>query len=196
MLGAKIQAANRADFSDAVTLHTIWKYGTEGGEIFFDTVKTKYRYWRYYSAPKAQGNIGEMDFFRQGQNVTGQGKIISSPNEEKNYEKHRAFDDDPLTFFSSPEPSDSWVGLDFGEPVNIDRLLYLPRTDGNMVCYGDEYELKYWNNGWVSLGRKIADNACITFENCPVGALFLLHDCTRGVEERIFTYENDKQVWW
>jgi hypothetical protein len=196
MLGAKIQAANRSDFSDAITLYTIWKYGTEAGEIFFDTVTTKYRYWRYYSAPKAQGNIGELIFFRQGQNVTKQGKIIGSPNEEKNYEKYRAFDDDPLTFFSSPEPSDSWVGLDFGEPVNIDRILYLPRTDGNMVCPGDEYELKYWNNGWFSLGRKIADNAYVTFENCPVGALFLLHDCTRGVEERIFTYENDKQVWW
>ncbi|MDR2382658.1 MAG: discoidin domain-containing protein [Prevotellaceae bacterium] len=196
MLGAKIQAANRADFNDAVTLYTIWKYGTEGGEILFDTVKTKYRYWRYYSAPKAQCNIGELDFFRQGENITAHGKIIGSPNEEKDSEKYRAFDDDPLTFFSSPEPSDSWVGLDFGEPVTIDRILYLPRTDGNIVSYGDEYELKYWNNGWLSLGRKIADNAYVTFDNCPVGALFLLHDCTRGIEERIFTYENDKQVWW
>jgi hypothetical protein len=196
MLGSKIQVANRADFSDAVTLHTIWKYGVEAGEILLDTVEAKYRYWRYYSAPNAQGNIGELDFFRQGENITGQGKLIGSPDEEKNYEKYRAFDDDPLTFFSSPKPSDSWVGLDFGEPVNIDRILYLPRTDGNMVCYGDEYELKYWNGGWISLGRKIADNAYVTFDNCPSGALFLLHDCTRGVEERIFTYENDKQVWY
>ena len=26
--------------------------------------------------------------------------------------------------------------------------------------------------------------------------LLLLKDLTKGEEERIFTYENDKQVWW
>ncbi|MDR2027317.1 MAG: discoidin domain-containing protein [Prevotellaceae bacterium] len=196
VLGAKIQAANRANFSDAVTLHTIWKYGTEAGEILLDTVKNKYRYWRYYSAPNAQGNVAELKFFQQGQNITKQGKIIGSPNEDINYEKYRVFDDDPLTFFNSPELSDSWVGLDFGKAVSISRILYMPRSDGNIVTYGDEYELKYWNNGWISLGRKVADNIYLIFEDCPSDALFLLHDCTRGIQDRIFTYENDKQVWW
>jgi hypothetical protein len=112
-------------------------------------------------------------------------------------QKTHVFDGDPLTFFRYPDPSNSWVGLDFGKPVNIDRILYIPHTDGNIVTYGDEYELKYWDkNGWKSLGRKVADNVYVTFDNCPVGALFLLHDCTRGIEERIFTYENDIQIWW
>ncbi|MDR1341105.1 MAG: discoidin domain-containing protein [Prevotellaceae bacterium] len=197
IIGAEIQAANRADFCDALTLHTIREYGTEAGEILLDTLKNKYRYWRFYSAPKGQCSVAELNFIRQGKNITGQEKIIGSTAEDKNYAKAHVFDGDPLTFFSSPDASDSWVGLDFGEPVNIDRILYLPRTDGNIVTYGDEYELKYWDsNGWNSLGRKVADNVHVTFENCPVGALFLLHDCTRGVEERIFTYENGKQVWW
>jgi hypothetical protein len=198
VVGAKIQAANNADFSDAVTVHTIDKYGTDAGEILLpDTLTGTYRYWRYYSAPGGQCNIAELYFFRNGQNVAGQGKIIGSPAEDENYPKKHVFDNDPLTCFSSPELSDSWVGLDFGEPVHINRIIYLPRTDGNMVTYGDEYELKYWNdNKWNSLGRIVADNVYVTFENCPVGALFLLHNCTRGVEERIFTYENDKQIWW
>jgi hypothetical protein len=197
VVGAKIQAANRADFSDAVTLHTIRKYGTEAGELLLDTLKTKYRYWRFYSAPEGLCSVAELYFFQHGQDITMQGKITGSTVEDRNYAKAHVFDRDPLTFFSSPERSDSWVGLDFGESVNIDRILYIPRTDGNMVIYGDEYELKYWDkNGWRSLGRKVADNTYITFENCPVGALFLLHDCTRGVEERIFTYENGNQVWW
>jgi hypothetical protein len=196
ILGAKIQAANTADFSDAVTLHTIWKYGTEAGELLFDTLKDRYRYWRFYSAPNGQCSVAELNFFRHGKEITGQGKIIGSQAEDKNYAKKHVFDNDPLTFFSSPDHSDSWVGLDFGEPVNIDRILYMPRTDGNIVTYGDEYELKYWDKIWKSLGRKVADNVHLTFDNCPVGALFLLHNCTRGVEERIFTYENGKQVWW
>jgi hypothetical protein len=197
ILGAKIQAANDAGFNDAVTLHTVWKYGTEGGEILLDTLKNKYRYWRFYSAPNGYCSIAELNFFRNRQDITGQGKLIGSAAENKINAQAHVFDGDPLTFFRSPDPSDSWVGLDFGEPVNIDRILYMPHSDGNIVTYGDEYELKYWDsNGWNSLGRKVADNVCITFENCPVGALFLLHDCTRGVEERIFTYENGKQVWW
>jgi hypothetical protein len=195
IVGAKIQASNNVDFSDAVTLHTITKYGTEAGEILLDTLKTEYRYWRYYSAPDGQCNIAELNFFRQGENITSQGKITGSA-EDGNSAKTNVFDGDPLTVFTSPQPSGSWVGLDFGEPVNISRILYMPRTDGNIIAYGDEYELKYWNNEWISLDRKVADNAYITFENCPVDALFLLHNRTRGVEERIFTYENDKQVWW
>jgi hypothetical protein len=197
ILGTKFQAANRADFSDALTLHIVRKYGTEAGELLLDTLKTKYRYWRCYSAPEGQSNVAELNFFQRGTDITGQGKIIGSLTEDKNYAKAHVFDGDPLTFFSSSEASDSWVGLDFGEPVNIDRVLYMPRSDGNIVTYGDEYELKYWDGDeWNSLGRKIADNVYITFDNCPIDALFLLHNCTRGVEERIFTYENDKQVWW
>jgi hypothetical protein len=197
IIGAEIQAANRADFSDATTLYTISKYGTEAGEILLDTLKTKYRYWRCYSAPNGRCSIAELIFFRQGENITKQGKVIGSPAEDKRYKKVDVFDGDPLTCFSSPDASDSWVGLDFGEPVNINRMLYVPRGNGNTITYGDEYELKYWDkNRWKSLGRKIAGNVYITFENCPVGALFLLHNCTRGIEERIFTYENDKQIWW
>ncbi|MDR1339691.1 MAG: discoidin domain-containing protein [Prevotellaceae bacterium] len=195
--GAKIQAANDAGFSGAVTLHTIWKYGTEAGEILLDTLKNKYRYWRFYSAPNGYCSIAELNFFRNGQDITKQGKLVGSPAENKINAKEYVFDGDPLTFFRSPDASGSWVGLDFGESVNIDRILYMPHSDGNIVTYGDEYELKYWDGkGWSSLGRKIADNVHVTFENCPVGALFLLHDSTRGVDERIFTYENGKQVWW
>jgi hypothetical protein len=197
ILGAKIQASNNADFSDAVTLHTVSKYGTESGEILLDTLETKYRYWRCYSAPDGRCSIAEMNFFRHGQEITKQGKLIGSQAEDKKYAKAHAFDNDPLTCFSSPDASDSWVGLDFGESVNIDRILYVPRGNGNTVTYGDEYELKYWDkNGWKSLGHKVADNIYITFDNCPVGALFLLHNRTRGVEERIFMYENGKQIWW
>jgi hypothetical protein len=197
VLGTEIQAANHVDFSDATTLHIIQKYGTEAGEILLDTVETKYRYWRYYSAPNGYCNVAELNFFTRDRDITKQGKIIGTPAEQQGYEKKHVFDGVPLTFFDSPDPSGSWVGLDFGEPVNISRIMYLPRTDGNMVYYGNEYELQYWdNNRWNSLGRKTSNNVYITFEDCPVGALFLLRNHTHGVEERIFTYENGKQVWW
>ena len=49
---------------------------------------------------------------------------------------------------------------------------------------------------WISLGRKYADRPSVTFSNIPEGGLFLLKDITKGNDERIFTYEGDRQVWW
>jgi len=36
----------------------------------------------------------------------------------------------------------------------------------------------------------------LTLKNMPSGGLYLLHDKTKGWEERIFTYEDGEQVWW
>jgi|GEM_PF-6860110 len=90
----------------------------------------------------------------------------------------------------------------------------------NAILAGDQYELFYWDNTWVSLGVKttIDKNADIDslgfdykktlffsdvdgreflfYENVPVGTLFLLHNHSRGKEERIFTIENSAQIWW
>jgi hypothetical protein len=87
--------------------------------------------------------------------------------------------------------------LDFGEPVKIEKVIYLPRSDGNNIRLGDEYELFYWSNkGWTSLGRQKAKDIALKFIGVPDNALLWLHDKTGGIEERIFTYENGKQVWW
>ena len=34
------------------------------------------------------------------------------------------------------------------------------------------------------------------YDNVPGNALLLLRNHTKGKEERIFTYENDEQIWW
>lgn len=199
IIGGKIQAANTPGFSDSITVHTIAAYGTQSGEIELQALQKPYRYWRYCSPENAYCNIAELLFFKGNENITT-GKIIGkrgSWGDGKNNDLEAVFDNDPLTFFDSLSPSDGWVGIDFGKPVSIDRIIYVPRSDGNCVTYGDEYELSYWNNGgWASLGKKKAEHISITFDSCPANALFLLHDCSRGTEDRIFTYENDKQVWW
>ena len=51
---------------------------------------------------------------------------------------------------------------------------------------------------WTSLGRQIGRRATqeLVYDNVPAGALLLLHNHTKGKEERIFTYEDGRQVWW
>jgi hypothetical protein len=61
---------------------------------------------------------------------------------------------------------------------------------------GNNYELFYWNNQWISLGTQKADKDYLKYNNVPTGALFWLKCLNGGREERIFTYENRIQVWW
>lgn len=87
--------------------------------------------------------------------------------------------------------------LDFGNPVNIDYIRYIPRNDDNNVKCGDTYELLYWDdNHWQSMGVVVSDADSVVYDNAPTNALFLLRNHTQGTEERIFTYEEGRQQWW
>ncbi len=71
-----------------------------------------------------------------------------------------------------------------------------PDDLSNEIEIGDEYELLYWQDGWQSLGKQIAAKKTIYFKNAPDNALFWIRDLTKGKQERIFTYKNNKVQWW
>lgn len=59
------------------------------------------------------------------------------------------------------------------------------------------YELFYWNNKWISLGKKKSiNNEFIKFDAVPANALFWLTEENSHNEERIFTYDKDGIKWW
>jgi len=199
IVGGQIQVSNHPDFKDFVILHTIEKYGVTAEDVFLDHVG-EYRYWRYFSPKGAHCNIAELVFYGNESPLPIRGKIIGtqgSLENDKMYEKEAAFDGDALTYFDAPDADNDWVGMDFGKPVAINRIYYMPRSDGNLIEIGDNYELVYWDgHQWQSLGRQQATGSRLVFENCPSNGLYLLHDLTKGEEERIFTYENGEQIWW
>ena len=51
---------------------------------------------------------------------------------------------------------------------------------------------------WVSLGTRTGSRQTqeLIYDNVLSNALLLLHNLSKGKEERIFTYENGRQVWW
>lgn len=62
---------------------------------------------------------------------------------------------------------------------------------------GTSYELFYWGDDWVSVGKAVAPaDRPLTFESVPSGGLYWLVEEDSSREERIFTYESDAQVWW
>jgi len=200
-IGGKLQVSNDPDFLNPKTVYTI----EEELEPIYHNIKLnlsdKYRYVRFLSADYGRCNMAEMEVFGldgtelQGVPIGTNG----SASGNKSLEKHAVFDKDPLTFFESEELSDSWCGLDLGNCFNISDIRFLFRNDDNNIREGDRYELFYFSKDGLkkSLGTKIGNREqVLVFENCPSNALYLLHNHTRGKEERIFSYENGKQIFW
>lgn len=200
MLDGKFQASSRQDFTDAKTLHRIGEVPDPVYQVVTVSDKNKYRYIRYLSGKDGHGNIAEIEFYGDNDKPLS-GKVIGTTPPYANhpdFAREKAFDKDPLTFFSANEPNGAWTGLALDIPERISKIRYLGRNDDNGIREGDLYELVYFlDSEWKSLGKQVAtDIPYLRFSKVPVNALFLLHNHTRGIEERPFTYENGKQVWW
>ncbi len=71
-----------------------------------------------------------------------------------------------------------------------------PEDESNAIFPGEHYELFYWRNGWKSLGIQEAADTILDYQHVPKGALLWLRNLDKGNQERIFSYENGKQVWY
>ncbi len=202
MIGGKLQGANKPDFSDAADLYQITAMPVRYESVAINN-KQRFRYVRYLTAAKQKTNLAELEFYgvQHGSKDTIKlaGTIKGHPeiSPEIGTPYQNAFDGKPETYFSGDKDSTSWAGLDLGKAQRIVKIRYCPRSDSNFILPGDTYELCVWqNNKWLSLGKQTAQNSSLTFRAVPSNQLYILHDLTRGKEERIFTYTNGKQVWW
>ncbi len=196
-LNGKFQVADNSRFKNPVTLYTITDELDMRWHHRDTTLSKNYRYFRYLSGTNGYCNIAEVKVYSGDSILTG--KVIGTPGsygDDPAYSRKAVFDGNPLTFYDATDSSSAWAGLDLGKPVNVTGFSYLFRNDDNNIRIGDDYELFYWDNEWISLGRQKATDSELIFKNCPVNALFLLHNSSRGTEERIFSYENNTQVWW
>ena len=197
MQQSRFQVANKKDFSDSINIHTI----VDTPPVRFNTVPValdhSYRYFRFISTEESRGSdIAELAVYdKNGEQLTGD--IIGYGHTSRGYEVENVFDNNVLTFFRCSLGEAGWAGYDFGKPVDIGSFRYLPRNDDNFIREGELYEFFYWDAGWISLGRQVGTTTHeLIYDNAPLNALFLLRNLTKGKEERIFTYEDGKQVWW
>ena len=182
--------------SDTLWVDTLRDYGFQT-----KTVEGTYRCMKYVPPKRTEGNIGEIELYDKSGNRV-QGRMIGNYSPEhldSIVSMRRAFDGEVLTYaVSSPKQTNAWLGLDFGEMVDLGKMVYLTRSDDNFIREGELYELYYWDGDWRSLGKRVGSRKLqyLTYENIPENALLLLRNLTKGQEERIFTYENGTQVWW
>lgn len=196
MDGGLFQASNNEDFSDSTILHK--HKGITNGNWYSIPVRfnREFKYLRYIGGKGSFCNINELEFYGpDGKKL--EGTIIGTEGEPW-ARKENVFDGNILTGFGANSPDGNWVGLKLEKPSKISRIKYIGRNDGNSIEIGDEYELYYWNTDgfWDLLGSKKATDNVLYFSNIPLNGLYILKDITKGVEERIFTYEKGKQVFW
>lgn len=195
MMRGRFQGSNTADFAKATDLY-YFNEVTNGGWYEFPVNDTrKFRYLRYKSPNGSYGNINELWFFDE-KGDTIKGEIIGTEGVEWG-PKECVFDNNILTGFQGISPDGHWVGLKLNTPKQISKFRFIPRNDGNCIEIGDKYELFYWmNSNWTLLATVTAKENILKLDDMPSGGLYVLRNLTKGHEERIFTYEDGRQVWW
>lgn len=202
-IGSYFEIANNPQFTDAKKVYTVSMCESRPTIWMLDKpIHT--RYIRYLF-PEKKDILAELAFYQKNKDqelALIEGEVLTT-DEKALEEVNKLFDKNILTYADLVQIEEDatkketlWVGMDFGEKIQIDAIEFCPRNDKNNIIKGLEYELFYWNNRWISLGRKIATDYKIEYDNSPGNSLLLLKCTTEGVENRIFTWEENALRWW
>jgi Transglutaminase-like superfamily./F5/8 type C domain. len=201
MKGGHFELSNNSSFKDTYRIDIPSTMECSYNTIDINPDKS-YRYFRFVPRQGSDGAIDEIMLYDESKNKL-KGEIIGNYKaplgDIGRYSMEMAFDGKIFSYAACDSTQqDAWLGLDLGKETHVRQIVFLPRNDDNFIRDNEHYELYYWDNEWVSLGKKIGDGRLqyLEYTNAPSNALFLLRNHTKGQEERIFTYENGEQVWW
>lgn len=157
-----------------------------------------YQYFEYISAKDKPLSIAEIHLFDKQRKEVIPKRITSNGKPWKDIhikEIENCNDNDPLTHFH-PRSTGISLFFEFQKSQTLGYFSIIPRNDDNFIRIGDTYELFYNNGsqGWISLGVQTAEKDYLEYET-PKNAVLWLKNKTRGVEEQIFTYENNRQIF-
>ena len=183
-------------FDDADTLAMIATMPYGMTDLDVSSVKM-YRYLRYHAPKVNRSSLAELQFYTTDE--TGGRRLLSGNHLADGVDMSKvdnAFDGNPATSCKGLQVGYT-MGIDLGEgkESRVTNIIFAPSTDLNFVERDHLYELYYFDTEWHLVGRVYSKGEKLTFDGVPEGALLLLKDKTKGVEERIFEYSADRQIW-
>jgi len=199
-IGSTFEGSDQSNFRNKETYYTISDVPLGAQNLNISPSKT-HRYVRFRSSSR-RFRMAEMSFYGidfNGNQVELKGTVISDsiPREFglNVFDKDYATDIQPVRGLINK--TSYWIGYDLGanNKIKVSRINFRTYSDANFIEEGDLYELFYFDMGWKSLGRRVATTDTLMY-HVPKNSVLWLRDLTKGREERIFTYENGKQVWW
>lgn len=198
VINGVFEGSNHSDFCESDTLYIV----QERPDRLITKKKScsdkKYRYVRYFGSPGTNCNIAEATFYGENDTIPFVGKVMGTSGchqRDGSHEYTNVFDGKSWTSFDYIESSGGWSGLDLGRPMRINTIAYTPRNRDNYIRPGDEFELFYLQGEWKTAGTQTTKADSLVYKDVPDNTLLLLVNHTRGVQERIFTYENNTQLW-
>lgn len=214
MIGARIQGANKPDFTDAKDLHILNRNDFEDmavKAIPLSTVK-RYRYLRCLPRNEMELNLAVFEVYSsfkyESNNNTGtlpyafnsldREKIKMLPKLTRVQIKplgdttgFNAISDGNMETFLTTRI----LKVDIRTPTKVKQIRIAPRNANNGINIGDHYELFYYDDTWKSAGIKTAKSNYLDYLNVPRNTIYWLRNRDHGKEEQAFIYENGEQIF-
>ena len=191
MRGGKFYGAKKHDLSDSVLLNTIITNPGQHWQQIHVKDSKPYQYYFYKSSSSHESYLAEVEYLFDEQILVG--KPFGS-KQWKGKDFDAVYDGSKLSYFGG---TGFTAGLALEKPKRVNKIKFIARNDDNGIRKGDRYQLLFWQDShWNQFQTATAYDTALTFSMVPKNALYLLRNITRGSEERIFTYDQDHQVWW
>ena len=206
LIGGRFIGSRKGDFSDAVTLLEI-KEAPQPALLTYPLSHVgRYKSYRFQASeehPHAHISMLEWltpESYGYTNTMPAKRRHVLSPSDTMavNGEKHlvrlmdaekwddmswKAEYDGNMQTAPSAYPN---ITLKLKEPQMVTHVRFSPKNADNGICAGDEYELRYWDDGWMSCGTARAKYEYIIFDNIPHNKLYWLRNNSRGREEMPF----------
>lgn len=192
--GSEIQAANKKDFSDFVVLKKIEGFNSSNKQIIQINHDGKYKYYRLCGKKKEVLDLAAFHLLDNNRNIIEtEWNVFAGENQIELKNGKNAVDNDPLSFISGTQAK---VVYSLATPMNIKYFEVHARNDDNNIKPGDLHELLYWDKGWKSAGRQVAEDTLLFYKNIPSGTLYWLRNHSGGREENAFLIDESGLQFW
>jgi hypothetical protein len=191
--GAEIQAANNTDFSDVVSLKKIDNINSSNKQIIKTDNLKEYRNYRLISPDSSEIHLAGFNLMKDGAVVMTDWKVLTRKEQIIHNNGSRLINENPLSYIADRYLT---VNYYFEQPVTISEFQVQARNDDNNVKPGCQYELMYWEDGWLSAGMKNSTDTLLIYEGIPSDALYWLINHTEGREEQVFLLDKDGYQYW
>lgn len=179
--GAVFSLANKADFSDEVICAKIDFAPEMKKYMLKNSHQENFRYVRFLYPKKAY--LSEIKLLVSNKMSITDTIVLNSTTIDSKLASHA-------------DKSENEIIIDMGMANKVLSFGFCGLNDIFAVMPDVEYELFYWKDRWVSLGKARSENSSLIYKSVPSGGLYYLDCSEKDAFKRMFTYKDGKQLFW
>lgn len=179
--GSYFSLANKENFSDAVIAAKVNFTPEMKKFLLNNTHERKFRYVKFTFSAKAY--LSEISV-ETSDNESNKNKIILNNTV---IDEQLAKQKDTLI---------KEIVIDLGTERRISSFGFCGLNDIFAIMPDMEYELFYWKDEWISLGKTKSNNSELIYRKVPSGVLYYLDCSERDAFKRMFTFKDGRQLFW